>query len=128
MKRIATILLTFFYLIPAIGFSFDIHWCGNKVRSVSIIKAHGEKCPCGMKMKAGCCKDVHTNIKLSESQKGSSQIVSPNNSITKYLTEFSIKNNLTLYPKTDVIDIANYHSPPAIRRLPVFLLNSNFRI
>ena len=57
MKKIAIILLTAFYLLPAIGFSINIHWCADKISSVKInALSKNEGCACGSKMsRKGCC-------------------------------------------------------------------------
>ena len=81
-----------------------------------------------MKMRAGCCKDVHANIKLNDNHKAASQIISPNSNTSKQLPDLLISANASLFLQTQTIDISNYHPPPLIRKLPVFLVNENFRI
>src|SRR5436190_10471328 len=101
-------------MLPAMGMSIDTHWCGKRVKLISIYAAHENKCPCGKKMSKGCCKDVHLWIKLSQNQKSSSQqpgscIASNSIKETKVIDIFSLSKISSPFI---VIDFTKYHAPP----------------
>jgi hypothetical protein len=98
MKRIALILFVFIYLLPSVGFSINVHWCGNKVNSISIGHLKADVCPCGKKMKRNCCKDFHTFVKLNGSHKASSTL-SVNAS------------NLTLASSAGIFEVIPFNNP-----------------
>ena len=68
MKRIAGILLVFFYLMPAMGIIVSSHFCGGKSTAVSLGVFNGSHpCPCGnMPVKQNCCKDKITFSKMDD--------------------------------------------------------------
>jgi len=71
MKKATIILLMLLYLIPAIGVTVSVHYCGGRLASVSLNPSDTEhKCPCGSKkMKKDCCKDVVNTLELDDDQK-----------------------------------------------------------
>ena len=116
-------------MVPAIGFSMDLHWCGNKVKLVSVDSAHKKKCPCNKKMPPGCCKDVHVSVKLIENQKAPSHLTIPNKSFVKQVSAVgSLSVSTSSSQQVEVFDFANYHAPPFKSKLPVYLAISVFRI
>ena len=98
MKKIAAIFLVFLYLIPSVGFSMDLHFCGGNVTGVSIQKALDKDCVCGKKASSKCCKEVHVEVKLDDSQKvASSLIVSKKvNEIKLFRNAFQTSESLTI--------------------------------
>ena len=122
------ILFILLYLLPAIGFSLDLHKCGKKIRVVSINAAHENKCPCGSKMPLNCCKDVHISLKLSENQKNSSQIIIPGNIFFKHISYFVSFLVFDFSSPLFVFDFTNYHAPPFKSKQPVYLTNNVFII
>ncbi len=128
MKRITIVLLTTLYLLPAIGFSINVHWCGGKASSVAIEVLNNGKCACGKEMKKGCCKDIKTIVKLTDNQKNTTQLTSPQNNQVKLLSEVSIITQQTSLSQATVISFTNYHSPPSNCKNSVYLSNCVFRI
>ena len=128
MKRIAVIFFALFYLLPAVGFSINVHWCGGKVSSVAIEVIGNGKCACGKEMKKGCCKDIKTIVKLTDNQKNTTQLTVPQNNQVKQLSELSITTQQILYPQVIVLNLTNYHAPPSNCKSSVYLSNCVFRI
>ena len=126
MKRISLISLLFLYLIPAIGFSFNVHWCGGKVNSIKILSLEDDACICGEKLPLGCCKDVQTHIKLTDSYNAGSQISIPFNIDQNLIDQFT-KSVLT-FQNSFFKDVSHYHSPPIKCKLPVYVRACVFRI
>lgn len=118
----------FMYLIPTMGISVTMHYCGGKVSSVSIISYHS-KCSCGKKaMKKDCCKDKTTFLKLKDTQNFSKSVVS-NFSQTFKLLYHSItlyKHNLT--EDSFVNNLLYSHPTPLQKSEPLYLLDRVFLI
>jgi hypothetical protein len=126
MKRLIAIFLTIFYLLPAIGFSFNIHWCCKKISSFSIGAPQPDKCkPC--KAKSKCCKDAHLVVKITGSQYNSPSVILRANFI-KQLATFINTTSSSLFRQDRVFDFTNYHAPPFKNKLPVYLANNIFRV
>jgi hypothetical protein len=128
MKKIIVILLTFLYLIPAIGFSIDVHWCGSKIQAVSIQTSHKKQCPCRMEMPKGCCKDLHQVIKLTDNQCLASTLSVPNNNFIIHFTNVSHLPLKLSFTQVKIFDFSNYHAPPGASELPLYLSNRILRI
>ena len=128
MKKIAIILLAFLYLLPAIGFSINVHFCGNKIQTVSVESVNKKLCSCGSKMPKGCCRNIHTVIKLTDNQNPSSSTDLTFNNFAKQLANNAFLH-LGVFPDGfSAFIIPNYHAPPDINKLPVYLANCTFRI
>lgn len=129
MRRITTILLFVCYLIPCMGMSVNIHYCGGKVKSVSLISSNNTRCACSKKtMKKGCCQDKVAFIKAPQDHNIQKTISYPS-----FKTNFS-NSEVLLYSS---IFGSNYKAgriltwtdpPPAYCSLNLYLLNQVFRI
>jgi hypothetical protein len=127
MKKIAIILFTVFYLIPVIGFSINLHWCGNNLTSVKIGTPFNTTCgSCQKWMQRSCCKNTSLLIKFSDNQS------KPATSSQSTINCFKIfaQSSEQLFPGVESVAIPfyTYHAPPFKSKLPVYLSNSVFRI
>jgi hypothetical protein len=68
MKRIALILISILYVISVTGIDLELHYCGGKVRSVSMIQSHTDKGCCEKQSGKNCCKTRQLSIKVNDSQ------------------------------------------------------------
>lgn len=72
LKKCTGLFLAILLLVSNIGFSFDVHYCGGQIASVSLntsVSAAPEKKCCGMsEKKSSCCKDkvVHLEKKSDD--------------------------------------------------------------
>jgi hypothetical protein len=112
-------------MLPAIGLSINLHWCGKKINSISFGSTKSTQCPCGKKM-AGCCKDSQVVLKITDNQKAASVLISNNNPVA--VVTFDRPGNSFAYSEVGNIYISNSHSPPITNKLPVYLICSTFRI
>jgi hypothetical protein len=128
MKKVLTVLFAAFYLLLATGLNVSAHWCGKKIRFVSIHSAHEKKCPCGKKMRPGCCKDIHAYFKITDNQKAASKIALPPNSFAKAFTNIALGKTEKPFRQVEIFDITSYHAPPFKTKLPVYLVSSILRI
>lgn len=127
MRKSGIILLTVFYFIVASGFAVNIHYCGGKLKKISL--AQNEGCCCGPKKKTkGCCKEKTLICKIKDNQKTTRQIAIPTNS-REQIKVIWIVFDFFIYSYTDIPKIALDDSPPPnCYSDPVFILNRNFRI
>ena len=128
MRKLLSALLIFLYILPAVGFSMDIHWCGKKLKLVAFDSPHEKKCPCKKEMPSGCCKDAHVSVKLADNQKIPTQLTISNKSFIKIFKAFISFSVPTLKSHALAFDFTRYHAPPYKSKLPVYLANSIFRI
>jgi hypothetical protein len=128
MKRIVVIVLSAVYMLTAIGFSLEMHLCGNKITSVHIENIGSDKCSCGMKMPGGCCKNIHAVFKISDNQKAASELKISNTDFSKQI--FGLLNVFEFidYAQVNNLESPNNHAPPDIGKRPVYLSNCVFRI
>jgi hypothetical protein len=125
MKKIAAIFLVFLYLIPSVGFSMNLHFCGGNVTGVSIQKTIDKDCVCGKKASSKCCKEVHVEVKLDDSQKAASSLI-----VSKQVNEIKLFRNA--FPNTESINFSSanhtvYYYPSRFQvslNKPVYIMNS----
>lgn len=127
MKRVFTIFLLIFYLIPAIGVSVTIHYCEGKAvsTSISIGLSGNHKCPCGRKeMKKGCCHNETVVYQLDDAQqKAASTNIEPLKEIAQPFPACLIASHTPLFFIEDDV-FSSYLPPPEDwRSEPIFLLH-----
>lgn len=130
MKRIIAFILIYTYLFSTIGFSMEIHECGNKKEySFYGIQLHGH-CTCKHKNNAHskkCCKDKKRVVK---SEKNECQIsknnVAKTNSNCAFISLFSFSN----LESKSIANTANTYIPkqPPNYSSPLYILYSVYRI
>jgi len=100
----------------------DIHFCWDKVSSVSINLSHTEKCDCGKKAAAKCCKEVQFTVKISDSQKISAQNSSEKKSSSiKIFNEFASSFSATQSNNLSQNIFAHQVQLPDKSKHPVYL-------
>ncbi len=126
MKRPVAIFLIIFYLLPVIGFSFNIHWCCNKINSISFGVPKHDRCN-HCNATSSCCKDVHITVKITDNQHGSSFLTVAGNQINCLI---AVVNPIpvTTFSHKRIFDFTSYHAPPFACTQPVYIVNSVFRV
>lgn len=116
-----------FYLTVTSGITMNLHYCGGKLKTVSIF-SNNEKGCCGSKKKSkGCCKDKTTVIKVQENHHANKivQVCNP----TVHLLAFVPTQLLFNLPLSNEINItSNYHAPPVLYDNPLYLKHRVFLI
>lgn len=93
-KRLLSILLMFLYLIPSIGVSGSVHYCGGEIAAVVIIPTDEHPCACGPAepMDDGCCQDKAFSFKIKDNHKSADAKV-----LIAAISDFVIaKNNYSI--------------------------------
>jgi hypothetical protein len=125
MKKLAIILLTFFYLVPVIGISVKRHYCAGHLSSVSLAFADS-KCGCSKQMKKACCSDKTQTFKIKDIQQSASQPAPDFKMWQCQLYAFNLdKVNFT---SPLVGNLFSNNRPPGLLKQPLFLFNQIFRI
>ena len=69
IKRSGAIVLSILYLVTAMGFALNLHFCGDQVTSVKI-NAPVKNCMALSKCKSKCCASKHLDIKVKDAHQG----------------------------------------------------------
>jgi hypothetical protein len=127
MKKSGIILLTLCYFIVATGFAINIHYCGGKLKEISLTQS--DECCCGSKKKAKrCCEEKTIVCKIKDNQKTAPKTIIPNISSKEITAACTLLNFLIFAPaETFQTELKRSH-PPDRHSDAVFLLNRNFRI
>jgi hypothetical protein len=127
LKKSAAIILLQLYLVTATGFALNLHYCFNRVRSVTI-DAPAKSCAKSLaasKMK--CCHDKRIEVKVKDSHQPAAK-----SSVSKIFNEellFMVTQNITFSLPSHYITVVSYRGPPrALGQQPVYLTNRNFRV
>jgi len=138
MKRFLATILACVYLSTSIGATVHLHYCMGKLMSWGLIDNDGKNCAtCGMAKKTdnancvsakmGCCKDEHKEIKTDKDQK-----LAPSEYQTLTFFTGAVADTNHELPDFSIYSIAiaypNINAPPSTGKVPVYLLNRNFRI
>jgi hypothetical protein len=127
MKKSVIILLTICYFIVTTGFAINIHYCGGKLKEISLTQS--EECCCGSKKKAkGCCDEKTIVCKIKDNQKTAPKTIIPTIS-SKEITAVYTLLNFLMFTTPDTLQTETENPDPPDRYADaVFLLNRNFRI
>lgn len=125
MKKIAVILLTLIYSVSVYGITINKFYCCGKLADVTLSAASSTK----MDSKAGssdCCKTIKTNIKVNDNHFSAKTDLNLKNSFALIIPVFFTPASLE---KTTLKEVPAYNSQaPPVRRNPLYILYSNYRI
>ena len=112
-------MLASFYLVLASGLTLSLHYCGGKLKSVSLFSCNEDGC-CGSKMKSkDCCKNKTTFIKVKDTHNTSkiAEIYSANTQLIAI-----VQTQLCNSPRIDEVYVtSNYYAPPVLYDKPLYL-------
>lgn len=77
MKKTFAIFFVFLYLVSVSGISLNLHYCGGKIKSISLTHTDESGCCPGKMKNTGCCKDKNAHAKVEDSQASSSHLQLP---------------------------------------------------
>ena len=122
-RKYNIVLLCFLFLISNSGLAINVHYCGNKIASISSSFSNKESCKVPTKKEDSCCKKKKTTQKKCCSDKKinlknkSEKIVIKTFSFDVDLVSFSKEwNTICLTPVRFIDDsqsIAHYYNPNA---------------
>ncbi len=129
MKKIIAKILMILYVIPLIGISITVHYCGGEISSISWFQTQDDKCDCGSeKMKGDCCQDKSftfiANFEQIKSNKISDEVFN--------VVFFELPKVEQIFKHFDVSRLSQrklyWQHPPNLYTDPLFILNSVYRI
>lgn len=126
MRKIGLILFTIFFLISSSGAAFNLHYCGGKLKSISLFQNEERGC-CGSKKKSmGCCK-THSFVYKIKTNSNS------NNPIKLLNVSFKIQNFIPIAfivfeSEPKAFTLLKYFDPPVLYDNPIYLKHRVFLI
>ena len=130
MKKIFILVISLLYLSMSTGIALNIHYCMNRVASVSLHTGEQDEDACGTcgmdKTDSHCCKDVTKVVKLSDNHQPS-KIVFASLSLP---ADLNISNTDLILPEQGLSAIPHltYWPPPPRELNQLYLAYSVFRI
>ena len=122
MKKAGILLFLLCYLFTAAGFSINLHYCGGKVKSVSLFHTDERNC-CGNKMKKkDCCKEKNVSVKINDNQSHSPALQIPGPQFTTLIFVAPVNSIFTNVTFVSQIIPLN-HAPPDLFQAPPYLKN-----
>ncbi|MBS1650615.1 MAG: hypothetical protein JSU07_01270 [Bacteroidetes bacterium] len=124
MKKILILTMLFIYTVSVTGMNIQFHYCGGKIKSISLFH-HGdsEKGCCGKKMKKDrCCNDKTTSFKLKDSHDYSPSSKVPPSFIKCVVSNIPLFTFTFVYSDKSFI-IPDCHAPPVLYDNPLYLRN-----
>lgn len=123
MKRLFIFSLLIVYTAMACGVNVQLHYCGGKLKSISLFDKTEKGGCCGSKMKSkDCCKNKTTFIKVKDNHNSNSSLLD----ITfkgKALECFSTNFNNKIHNVSQDEFTPYYHTPPVLYDNPQYLKN-----
>ena len=128
MKKIIIIFLSVFYLIIVSGVTFNIHYCGGKLKHITYFNYGDSDGCCGSKKKSkGCCKDKTTIIKVQENHQVTkvAQVSNPTIHLLAIVSS-QLLFNISDYGEDN--NTVSYLVPPVLYDNPLYLKHRVFLI
>ncbi len=127
MRKILAILFSAFYLSFSVGLMFNLHYCGGKLKTVSLSVNHKDCCK-SQKGKAKCCNNKTLICKISDNQEALSHTVLPTPPVKDLVFQkFYVSNEFPIFFQLEHQSFLS-DSPPGISKNPSYLLNRVIRI
>lgn len=115
-------------MLTMVGLTVNYHYCGGKLKSISLFTKKG--C-CGEKngeMK-GCCKNKTITKKIEEKHKATSALDVPKTSLKDLFIVPTINVRLCfILQPVNTVEIFNVHAPPDLKTVDTWLLTRSILI
>lgn len=121
MKRILVFTLLFVYTTLACGVNIQLHYCGGKIKYISLFAPSDDEGCCGSSMKKkDCCDDKEQYLKVKDkhNSNASLKIVTFKGQISDFTVPYFTYN---FHYNTHECIIENYHAPPVLYDNPLYL-------
>ncbi len=120
MKNISIILFSVLYLFIASGLTLRLHYCGDKLKNISLNARGSEEGCCGNKKKSKrCCHEKTASVKIKDSHRHVTGQKVPSDF---KVNDFCLNTALSNFSQPISAVIApDYHAPPIVYRIPIFI-------
>ena len=120
MRKLIIIFLCAFYLMVSLGITLSLHYCGGKLKSVSLFSNNEEGC-CGSKKKSkGCCKNKTTVIKVKDSHQ-LNKVAKINVTYITFVNVAYTQVSFNFSCFSKAYTASNYYEPPVLYDNPLYL-------
>lgn len=121
MKKLLAILFASFYLILVSGLNVSLHYCGGKLKTISLYSGSNEEGCCGTKEKSkGCCNERAAFVKVKDDHFGNDHVKILNSPVKSIPA--TVFHQLFLVPGTEIsVPVLSYHAPPVLYGNPRYL-------
>lgn len=103
------------------GISISLHYCGGKLKNISLFEKENEEGCCGSKMKSkGCCNEEAAFIKVKDDQHSGNYFSLSNNSSEITLAILPVQLFLVM-DESPKYGGKNYHALPVLYEEPLYL-------
>ena len=114
MKKTLVIFLSILYLIIVSGGTYNMHYCGGKLKHITFLNYGDADGCCGSKKKSkGCCKDKTTVIKVEENHQVT-KVAQINNPTIHFLATVATQLLYSLSISTETNRPSYYYGPPVL--------------
>lgn len=127
MKKAFALIFAFVYLYSSTGICINLHYCGGKVQSISLLHTDEDGCCKGSMKKKDCCKEKTAFVKISDSQASASALQVPGSKVL-LLDLAAPANEICLNEASLLSNIPFDHAPPDLLAAPPYLKNRVLRI
>lgn len=125
MKIYLTYFLIFLYLIISANFSTNIHFCGGKLKSITLVGyGNTKKCCKGKKMKKNCCKDFRYSFKSSFSDENKTTTASLPSTSFELVIPVEFNYNLNDVTTLDNLSTPNSYEHPPPEAFPLIYIKN----
>ncbi len=124
MKRLIAFTLLLVYTTLASGVNVDLHYCGSKLKKISLFGKSDEKGCCGTKEKSkSCCKDKNSYLKVKDKHHSNSSLKFNFNKFSVAELLIASAAEFSELSTNHGMIITDYHSPPILYDVPIYLAN-----
>jgi hypothetical protein len=128
LKKGLLILFCFIYFCSSAGVSVNLHYCGGKLKGISLTHSDEAKCCGKKKMKnKNCCKERSIVYKVKDNQGSGNKIVFPSQNTELFFIPRYTLNNLIISDSNKPLAVL-IDEPPDIKNSSSYLVNGVFRI
>lgn len=122
MRKFIIILLAVFYLGIASGATVSLHYCCGKLKKISLLHADEKGCCGSKKMKKNCCKNKAISIKSADKHAVLKNVKIPVNTSIDFYNELPVFE-ISFHSYFSKLLIPDYHAPPDLFGIPIYLHN-----
>lgn len=121
MKKVLIFTLLIVYTTLACGINIQLHYCGGKLKNISLFEPTDDEGCCGSSMKKkDCCNDKVKYFKVKDKHNSNSslKVNTFKNQVSEIVVPYFTYN---FQYNTHERIVENYHSPPILYDNPLYL-------
>lgn len=129
MKRIFLYLMVLIYVIPTVGMSMTMHYCGGELSSIELGFTNTKSCGCSVKSeKKGCCDDKTVTIKSDTKHQKTNEAKVPKIKFEWSSPVLCASFDYQALLVEESVNTKSIYYPPPLYKSQLFILYNVFRI